>query len=246
MDLKGKTALVTGSSRGIGRAIAIRLAREGANVAVNYLSRDKEAAEVVSIIEEAGPKAMAFRADVADYEAVAAMVRETEEKLGPIGVLVNNATIHRGRKVHKLPLEDWDMVIKSALYGAFHCCRAVVPSMLAGNWGRIINISSTVGERGYPGDCAYAAAKAGLIGFTKSLAREVAPHGITVNAVMPGFVLTEMTMNLSPQNFEFLKQSIPLGRLCEADDVAEMAAFLASKGDYITGSVHHVDGGMGM
>ncbi|MBU2551188.1 MAG: 3-oxoacyl-ACP reductase FabG [Proteobacteria bacterium] len=246
MELTGRTALVTGSSRGIGRAIAIRLAREGAAVAVNYLGRAAQAAEVVELIENSGGKAASFQADVSDYVQVEAMVGQVARTLGPIDVLVNNAMIHRGRAVHKLPLEDWDIVIKSSLYGTFHCCRAVVPSMIERKWGRIINISSPVGLQGYPGDSAYAAAKAGQLGLTKSVARELAPHGVTVNAVMPGFVLTETTQHLSPKNIELFKAGIPLGRLCTGEDVAETVNFLAAKGDYVTGSFHYVDGGLGM
>ncbi len=244
MELDGRTALVTGSSRGIGRAIAIRLAEEGANLIVNYRSREKEAVEVVSRIKAMGRKALACRADVSDIEEVDAMVLEATRTLGPIDVLVNNATVHRGRKVEKLPSEDWDLVIKSCLYGAFHCTRCVVPSMKERKWGRIINISSSVGERGYPGDSAYGAAKAGLLGFTKSLAREMARDGIMVTAVIPGFVVTEMTSSLSPDNIELIKATIPVGKLCEPEDVAEMVTFLASKGHNITGSIHHVDGGL--
>ena len=246
MALEGRTALVTGSSRGIGRAIAVRLAEEGAKVVVNYRSRDKEASDAVGEIQERGGKALACRADVSSFEQVDAMVKQAARALGPVDILVNNATIHRGRKVEKLPLEDWDLVIKSCLYGAFHCTRCVVPSMKERKWGRIVNISSTVGERGYPGDSAYWAAKAGIVGFTKSLARELARDGITVNAVMPGFVLTEMTRSLSPDNIELIKASIPMGKLCEPEDVAEVVTFLASKGHNITGSVHHVDGGIGI
>lgn len=244
MGLEGRTALVSGSSRGIGRAIALRLAAEGAKVIVNFRSRDKEAQEVVSQVRAKGGTALAFQADVSVFEEVEAMVQEASRTVGPIDVLVNNATIHRGRKVEKLPLEDWDLVIKSCLYGAFHCTRCVVPSMKERKWGRIINISSSVGERGYPGDSAYGAAKAGLLGFTKSLARELARDGITVTAVIPGFVLTEMTQSLSPDNIELIKASIPLGKLCEPEDVAEVVAFLAAKGHNITGSIHHVDGGI--
>ena len=246
MGLEGRTALVTGSSRGIGRAIAVRLAEEGAKVIVNFRSRDKEAQEVVSGIQEKGGKAIACRADVSRFEEVDAMVKQATRSLGPIDILVNNATIHRGRKVEKLPLEDWDLVIKSCLYGAFHCTRCVVNSMKERGWGRIINISSSVGERGYPGDSAYGAAKAGILGFTKSLARELARHGVAVTAVIPGFVLTEMTKSLSADNIELIKASIPVGKLCEPEDVAELVAFLASKGHNITGSIHHVDGGIGM
>ena len=244
MGLEGKTALVTGSSRGIGRAIAVRLGEEGANVIVNFRSRDKEASEVVAQIRALGRKAVSCRADVSRFEEVDAMVREATAALGPIDVLVNNATIHRGRRVEKLPLEDWDLVIRSCLYGAFHCTRCVVPSMKERKWGRIVNISSSVGERGYPGDSAYGAAKAGLLGFTKSLARELARDGVTVTAVIPGFVLTEMTGSLSPQNIELIKAGIPLGKLCQPEDVAEVVAFLVAKGHNITGSIHHVDGGI--
>ena len=244
MELDGRTALVTGSSRGIGRAIAIRFAEAGAKVAVNYRVRQKEASEVVAIIDAKGGRALACRADVSRYDEVAAMVEDVKRELGPIDILVNNATIHRGRKVEKLPLEDWDLVIKSCLYGAFHCTRCVVPSMKERGWGRIVNISSGVGERGYPGDTAYGAAKAGLLGFTKSLSRELAPYRITVNAVMPGFVLTEMTGSLTSENIELIRQSIPLGKLCEPEDVAEMVAFLVAKGSNVTGSIHHVDGGL--
>jgi len=244
VNLSDKTALVTGASRGIGRAIALRLAEEGVNVVVNFKAREKEASEVVSLIKAKGRNALSCQADVSSYDEVKDMVQEAAEKLGPIDILVNNATVHRGGKVHKLPLADWDTVLKSCLYGAFHCCRCVVPSMLERKWGRIVNISSPVAEHGYPGDCAYGAAKAGLLGLTKSLARELGPHGITINAVMPGFVLTEMTLALTKENIESLKRSISLRRLCEAEDIAEMVTYLVSKGDYITGSIHYVDGGM--
>lgn len=244
--MKGKTALVTGSSRGIGRAIALRLADEGINVIVNYRTREKEAMEVVSLIERKGGKAVAIQADVSVLREVEDMVSRGRDAFGPIEILVNNATIHRGGRVHKLSPEAWDIVIRSCLYGAYNCCHLVVPDMIQKGWGRIVNISSTVGERGYPGDAAYGAAKAGLIGFTKSLARELAGNGVTVNVVMPGFVLTEMTQALTPKNIEGIRASIPLGRLCEPEEVAEMVAFLVCKGDHITGSVHHVDGGIGI
>lgn len=246
MDLKGKTALVTGSSRGIGRAIALRLADEGMNLIVNYRTRQQEASEVASLIQKKGGRSRAIQADVSVLEEAENMIRRGREAFGPIEVLVNNATIHRGSRVHKLSPGDWDLVIRSCLYGAYNCCHLVIPEMIQQRWGRIVNISSTVGERGYPGDAAYGAAKAGLIGFTKSLARELAANGVTVNAVMPGFVLTEMTQALTTKNIEAIRASIPLGRLCAAEEVAEMVAFLVCKGEHITGSVHHVDGGIGI
>lgn len=246
MELQGKTALVTGASRGIGRAIALRLAGEGARIIVNYRTRVAEAEEVVGMIAAAGGEAMACGADVSVLDQVEEMVRKAGDAFGPIEVLVNNATIHRGRKVHKLPPADWDVVIKSCLYGAYNCCHTVVPGMIARGWGRIVNISSSVGERGYPGDGAYAAAKAGIIGFTKSLARELAADGIRVTAVIPGYVITEMTNALAAGNLDLIRASIPVGRECPPEAVAELVAFLVCHGDHITGSVHHADGGIGI
>jgi 3-oxoacyl-[acyl-carrier protein] reductase len=246
MDLKGKTALVTGGSRGIGRAIALRLAEEGLNLIVNYRSRKEEAEEVAAMIRERGGMAMAVAADVSVLGEVENMIGVAHEALGPILVLVNNAAVHRGGKIHKLSPDHWDVVIRSSLYGAFNCCHLTVPDMITEGWGRIINISSTIGERGYPGDGAYGAAKAGLIGLTKSMARELARNGVTVNAVMPGLVLTEMTGALTNNNLEAIREGIPLGRPCEAEEVAEVVAFLIAKGDHVTGAVYHVDGGIGI
>jgi 3-oxoacyl-[acyl-carrier protein] reductase len=246
MSLSTKTALVTGSSRGIGRAIAHRLAMEGYDVVINYKNNKNQALEVVSLIKKEGVKALAVQADLADYNSVAKLVKKAETQLGPIGVLINNATTYKAGKVNKLPIEDWDLVLKSCLNGAFYCCRCVVPSMLKIGWGRIINISSTVGEHGFAGDTAYGTAKAGLLGFTKSLAKELAPYNINVNVVMPGFVITDMTKNLSEKSIELLKRTIPLGRPCNVKDISEMVIYLVSSGDYITGSIFHVDGGVGM
>ena len=234
MNLSDKTALVTGSSRGIGRVIALRLAEEGANVVVNFKVRDKEASEVVSLIKAKGRKALSIQADVSNYDEVKDMVQEATEKLGPIDILVNNATVHKGGKVNKLPLADWDVVLKSCLYGAFYCCRCVVPSMLEREWLNCQYLF-TCRRTWLSGHCAYSAAKAGLIGMTKSMARELAREGVTVNAVMPGFVLTEMTKALTAKNIEALKEGIPMGRPCEPEEVAEMVTFLVCKGDHITG-----------
>jgi 3-oxoacyl-[acyl-carrier protein] reductase len=174
------------------------------------------------------------------------MVTQVLEYFGHIDILVNNATIHRGRRVHRLPESDWDAVIDSCLKGAYHCCQQIVPHMLARQSGRIINISSAVGKIGWPGDTAYGAAKAGLVGFTRSLAKEVAPHGITVNVVMPGYIRTDMTAALTPKNVEHMLTLIPLGRGGEPEEVAEVVTFLAARASYVTGAVYVVDGGMSL
>lgn len=246
MSFKEGIALVTGASRGIGREIALCLAEKGMNVIVNYNTYMQGAEEVVSIIKEKGRNAVALQADVSVNSEVKRMIEKGVNTFGSIDALINNAGVHLGGKIHELPLEVWDKVIKVCLYGTFNCCRCIVPHMIKREFGRIINISSVVGEHGYPGDAAYGAAKAGLIGFSKSLAREVASHGITVNVLIPGLVITEMTKALSDKNIEKIKASIPLGRLCEGQDVAEMVAFLIDKGNNITGSIFHVDGGMAM
>jgi 3-oxoacyl-[acyl-carrier protein] reductase len=174
------------------------------------------------------------------------MVAEAIATFGHIDILVNNATLHRGRRVEKLPESDWDAVIDSCLKGAYHCCQSILPQMRARSWGRIINISSSVGLIGWPGDTAYGAAKSGLIGFTRSLAKEVAPDGITANVVMPGYIRTDMTAALTPKNIEHMLSLIPLGRAGEPEDVAEVVTFLAMAGAYVTGAVYVVDGGMSL
>lgn len=248
MDSPKRVALVTGAARGIGRGIAIGLAKEGANVIVNYRFRPDAAQEVVEEIRKMGQEAFSIKADVANEAEVRAMVDLAVEKLGGIDILINNAALHRGGRVQKLPLEDWDLVINSALKGTFHCCRHVVPLMVEKGWGRIINISSYAGLHGYPGDTAYGSAKAGLIGFTKSLAKEVARKNITVNVVIPGFLQTDMTAPLFATEEKIRKEieRIPLGRPGKPEEIAEMVSFLAFKGSYITGAVIQVDGGMGM
>jgi 3-oxoacyl-[acyl-carrier protein] reductase len=243
-----KVALVTGSGRGIGRAIAIGLAREGADVIVNYRTRPDAAEEVVKEIEKTGSKAISVRADVAKEAEVQSMVNLGVKKMGGIDILVNNAALHRGGRIQKLPPEDWDLVIQSVLKGAFNCCRYIVPFMVEKEWGRIINISSDAALHGFPGDTAYGAAKAGLIGFTKSLAKEVAKKQITVNIVIPGFLHTDMASVLFATE-ERLKREIeriPMGRPGKLEEIAELVSFLAFKGSYITGAVIQVDGGMGM
>jgi len=244
--LQGKVALVTGASRGIGRAIALDLAAHGAQVGVNYISRPDAADVVCELIRAAGQEALPVQADVALANDVARMVAQVLDHFGQIDILVNNATLHRGRLVHKLPERDWDAVINSCLKGAYHCCQHVVPHMTEQRCGRIINISSAVGVIGWAGDTAYGAAKAGLIGFTRSLAKEVAPYGITANVVVPGYVRTDMTAALTPKNIEHMLSLIPLGRAGEPEDVAEVVTFLAAAGAYITGAAYVVDGGMSL
>jgi len=215
-------------------------------VGVNYISRPDAADVVCKLIRAAGQEALPVQADVALANDVARMVAQVLDHFGQIDILVNNATLHRGRLVHKLPERDWDAVINSCLKGAYHCCQHVVPHMTEQRCGRIINISSAVGVIGWAGDTAYGAAKAGLIGFTRSLAKEVAPYGITANVVVPGYVRTDMTAALTPKNIEHMLSLIPLGRAGEPEDVAEVVTFLAAAGAYITGAAYVVDGGMSL
>jgi 3-oxoacyl-[acyl-carrier protein] reductase len=248
MNSQKKVALVTGASRGIGKAIAIDLAKEGANIIVNYRSRPDAAEEVIKIIKEMGREVISIKADVSIDAEVKSMVDRAIEKFGSIDILINNAALHRGGRIQKLAPEDWELVIHSVLRGAFNCCRHVVPFMVEKEWGRIINISSDAGLHGYPGDTVYGAAKSGLIGFTKSLAKEVAKKKITANVVVPGFLQTDMTSVLftSEERLRLEIQRIPLGRPGKAEEIAELVSFLAFKGSYITGAVIQVDGGMGM
>jgi 3-oxoacyl-[acyl-carrier protein] reductase len=248
MDPSKLVALVTGASRGIGRAIAIGLAREGVSVVVNYLSRGDAAEEVAREIIGAGGKAIVVKADVANDTEVKSMVDQVVERWGTIDILVNNAALHRGGRIQNLTLEDWDLVINSVLRGTFHCCRHIVPMMVEKNWGRIINISSYVGLHGYPGDTPYGAAKAGLLGFTMSPAKEVAAKGITVNAIIPGYVPTDMTGRLfnTKEKIDSQIQLIPIRRPGKPEEIADMVNFLVFKGESITGSVIRVDGGLGM
>lgn len=245
--LKGRVALITGSSRGIGRAIAIRMAQEGADVVINYVSNEEAANEVMSQVTRMGQRAAALRADVSREEDVRSMIEKAVHTMGKLHIVINNAQMHRGRLIHKLSLEEWDRVVHSGLYGAFHVCHVAVPYMIEQKWGRIINMTSFVGLRGWPGDTAYGSVKAGLIGFTKSLARELASKGITVNAVAPGFIRTDMTAEITDKSRKMMESMIPLGRPGEPEEVAEVVTFLATpRANYITGSIYCVDGGLGM
>ena len=246
--MASKIALVSGSSRGIGKAIALDLAHQGADIVINYRSMPDAARKVADEIRGMGRRALVIKADVSDDHQVKAMVDRAVQEFGTIDILVNNAALHRGGRVQNITHDDWDLVLNASLNGAFHCCRHIVPMMVEKRWGRIINISSPAGVHGSPGDTAYGSAKAGLIGFTKSLAKETATRGITVNAVVPGFLRTDMTKPLFKAEEKLKRElaGIPMGRSGEPQEVAEVVGFLAFKGSYVTGAVIMVDGGMGI
>ena len=243
MSLNGKTALVTGASRGIGRAIALRLAEDGANVAVIYAGSADKAEAVVNEITALGVNAKAYRRNVADSAAVNETVKAVTNDLGKIDILVNNAGITRDGLMLRMKDEDFDAVLDTNLKGAFNMIRACYSGFIRKKSGRIINISSVSGIMGNAGQANYSASKAGVIGLTKSVARELASRGITCNAVAPGFIQTDMTENLGDNNP--LLNSIPLGRMGKPEDIAAAVAFLASdSAAYITGEVLKVDGGL--
>lgn len=245
--LENKVALVTGASRGIGREIALTLAREGACVIVNYNGSKERAQEVVDTILAQGGKAVAYQCSVSDFDACQEMIQSLIKEYGHIDILVNNAGITRDNLIMKMKEEDFDAVIQTNLKGTFNTIRHLSRQMLKQRSGKIINISSVSGILGNAGQANYAASKAGVIGLTKTMARELASRGITVNAVAPGFVDTEMTAVLSEEIKENACKQIPLGKFGKPEDIANMVAFLASeKADYITGQVISVDGGMNM
>ena len=246
MEVRGKCALVTGGGRGIGRAVCLELARGGASVAVNYAGSEETARETVERCLELGaPDAFAIRADVAEEQAVAAMLAAVEERLGRIDILVNNAGITRDGLMLRMKDADWDAVLDTNLKGAFHCMRGVYQGMMRRRYGRIINISSVVGLRGNAGQANYSASKAGLIGMSKSMAKELASRGVTVNVVAPGFITTDMTAALPQAAQEALLATIPMKRLGAPEDVARAVAFFAGEESaYLTGQVLCVDGGM--
>ncbi|MBA3609875.1 MAG: 3-oxoacyl-[acyl-carrier-protein] reductase [Rubrobacter sp.] len=243
----GRVAVVTGGGRGIGRAVAVRLSKEGANVAISYRSNDAAAAETAEMVREAGAKCETFKGDVASPEDVEVLVKVTQEAFGRIDILVNNAGTTRDNLMLRMKEEEFDEVVRTNLKGTYLCTRAVLRGMVRARWGRIVNVSSVVGISGNAGQANYAASKAGIIGFTKSVAREVAQRGITVNAVAPGYVETELTGGLSEEIKERIKAQVPAGRFGSPEDISEAVAFLVGEGaGYITGQTLTVDGGMVM
>ncbi|HDP6395630.1 TPA: 3-oxoacyl-[acyl-carrier-protein] reductase [Staphylococcus aureus] len=242
-----KSALVTGASRGIGRSIALQLTEEGYNVAVNYAGSKEKAEAVVEEIKAKGVDSFAIQANVADADEVKAMIKEVVSQFGSLDVLVNNAGITRDNLLMRMKEQEWDDVIDTNLKGVFNCIQKATPQMLRQRSGAIINLSSVVGAVGNPGQANYVATKAGVIGLTKSAARELASRGITVNAVAPGFIVSDMTDALSDELKEQMLTQIPLARFGQDTDIANTVAFLASdKAKYITGQTIHVNGGMYM
>jgi 3-oxoacyl-[acyl-carrier protein] reductase len=247
MKLEGKSALVTGASRGIGREIALELARQGANVAINFAGSEAKANEVAEEIRAMGRDAFAIQGDVSDQEAVTALVKETVGRFGSLDILVNNAGITRDNLLMRMKESEWDDVININLKGVFLCTKAVTRQMMKQRSGRIINLASVVGVSGNPGQANYVAAKAGVIGLTKTTAKELSSRNITVNAIAPGFITTDMTDKLTEEIKAEMLKLIPLARFGEPGDIAKAVVFLASDdASYITGQTLHIDGGMVM
>ena len=247
MRLEGRTALITGGSRGIGRAIALCLASEGADIAVNYMTRAEPAEEVASAIRGLGRKAFTVQGDVSNYESTADMVKKVVEALGHVDILVNNAGITSDKSFVKMDHDSWRQVMSINLDGVFNCTKTVIDQMIAQQYGRIVNLTSGIGQIGNFGQANYAASKAGINAFTKSLAKELATKGITVNAVAPGFIETEMVHTIPEKVRERLIGTIPMRRFGKANEVAKAVAYLVSSdADYITGTELSVNGGLFM
>lgn len=245
--MEGRVALVTGSGRGIGRAIAVKLAEEGAKVAISYRSNDAAAEETAELIRRSGVQCETFRGDVALTGDVEALMKGVGETFGPVEILVNNAGTRRDNILLRMKDAEFDEVLATNLKGMYLCTRAVLRGMVRARWGRIVNVSSVVGLVGNAGQANYAASKAGMIGFTKSVAREVANRGITVNAVAPGYVETEMTGGLPESIKGQILDQVPMSRFGEPEEIAEVVAFLAGdSAAYVTGQTIAVDGGMVM
>jgi 3-oxoacyl-[acyl-carrier protein] reductase len=246
-ELTGRVAVVTGASRGIGRAIAIKLASLGAKVVVNYRSNQAAAEEVVQQIQGMGGEAIAVKADVSNYEEAQRLIQSALDHFGRLDILVNNAGTTRDALLVRMSEEDWDVVINTNLKGAFNCTKAAQRTMIKQRYGRIVNITSIAGLAGNPGQANYAAAKAGLVGFTKAVAKELGSRNITVNAVAPGYVPTDLTATLPPELVAKGIEMTPLGRPGTPEDIANAVAFLVSdEASYITGQVLSVDGGLAM
>lgn len=247
LSLQGRTAIVTGASRGIGKAIALELAARGASVAVNFLKSTESAQAVVAEIKESGGQAQAFQADVSDFEAAQGLVKSTIETFGGLDILVNNAGITRDTLIMLMSEEDWDIVLATNAKSTFNCSKAAARHMMRKRYGRIVNITSVAGQMGNAGQTNYSASKAAQIGFTKALARELAPRKITVNAIAAGYIETDIWANVPAQAREMVMNLIPMGRKGEAEEIAYAVAFLASdQAGYITGQILAVDGGMAM
>jgi 3-oxoacyl-[acyl-carrier protein] reductase len=243
----GRVAVVTGGTRGIGRTIALRLAAEGANVAVSYRSNDEAAEETADLVRAEGVKCAVFEGDVASPGDVQALFKGVSDEFGRLDILVNNAGITRDNLMMRMKEDEFDEVLRTNLGGTYLCTRAALRPMIRARWGRIVNVSSVVGLVGNAGQANYAASKAGIIGFTKSVAREVAQRGITANTVAPGYVETELTGSLPEEVKDQIRNQVPMGRFGEAVEVAEVVAFLAGEGaGYVTGQTIAVDGGMTM
>jgi acetoacetyl-CoA reductase len=244
--LAGKVALVTGSSRGIGKAIAKALAAEGATLAVHYCRGREQADSLAEEFERGGGRFGVFQADVSRPEECHKLLEQAAKQLGPVDILVNNAGINRDRSIRKMSAAEWDEVLQTNLDSVFHCTKAALEPMIARGWGRIINIASIIGQTGSFGQANYAAAKAGVIAFTKSVAQELARYGITVNAICPGFVDTDMMASMPQAAKDAVKSRIPLGRFGDADEVARLVRFLCCEGDWITGAQLNINGGQFM
>lgn len=242
-SLRERVALVTGSSRGIGRAVALALASRGVDVVVNFRAREDAALEVVERIESLGRRALAIRADIGDPSECASLVGETIESLGRLDILVNNAGIWAAGLVENVIPQTLENLMATNVKGAFYVTGPAVSFMKEAGWGRIVNVSSVIGVTGYPGDTMYSATKSAIFGFTKSLARELARYKITVNAIVPGFIETDMHIEIGEDAREKILKSIPLRRWGKPEEVAELVAFLAESGGYITGQLFTIDGG---